>query len=67
MMKNLNINNREGSNNSLRRKGLLPGVLYGEKINNTLFEISEMELAAELAREGSSGMCTVHYLSLIHI
>lgn len=60
-MKNLNINNREGSNNSLRRKGLLPGVLYGEKIKNTLFEISEMELAAELAREGVSGMCNVHY------
>lgn len=60
-MKNLNINNREGSNNSLRRKGLLPGVLYGEKIKNTLFEISEMELASELAREGSSGICNVHY------
>ena len=60
-MKNLNINNREGSNNALRRKGLLPGVLYGEKIKNTLFEISEMELASELAREGSSGMCNVHY------
>lgn len=60
-MKNLNIRNREGSNNSLRRKGLLPGVLYGEKIKNTLFEISEMELASELAREGSSGMCNIQY------
>ncbi|MGD8086553.1 50S ribosomal protein L25, partial [Bacillus safensis] len=48
MMENLQVNQREKktghSSRQCRRKGLVPGVLYGKGINNFLFEIGELEL-----------------------
>jgi len=39
-----------------RREGLVPGVIYGKKINNLLFEVGALELAREIASVGDHGM-----------
>ncbi|QGU94982.1 50S ribosomal protein L25 [Clostridium bovifaecis] len=38
-----------------RRKGLVPGILYGSEIGNMLFEIGELELNKEISRLGEHG------------
>lgn len=35
-----------------RKKGLIPGVMYGKKIGNLMFEIGEMDLLKELSITG---------------
>jgi len=39
-----------------RRQGLIPGVLYGKKIGNLLFEVGEMELGKEISSSGEHGI-----------
>ncbi|HEY5524298.1 MAG TPA: 50S ribosomal protein L25 [Clostridium sp.] len=39
-----------------RRHGLVPGVLYGKKIGNLLFEVGEMELVNEISSSGEHGI-----------
>jgi large subunit ribosomal protein L25 len=39
-----------------RRHGLVPGVLYGKKIGNLLFEVGEMELGREITSSGEHGI-----------
>jgi len=39
-----------------RRHGLIPGVLYGKKIGNLLFEVGEMELVKEICSSGEHGI-----------
>lgn len=39
-----------------RRHGLVPGVLYGKKIGNLLFEVGEMELVNEISFSGEHGI-----------
>ncbi|KGN03523.1 50S ribosomal protein L25 [Clostridium novyi A str. 4570] len=46
------------SNHSARRerkKGMVPGVLYGAGVQNTLFEIGEIELNREVLKNGEYG------------
>lgn len=38
-----------------RRKGLVPGVLYGAQLGSLLFEIGELELGRELSKNGEHG------------
>ncbi|MGL5153191.1 MAG: 50S ribosomal protein L25 [Clostridium sp.] len=63
-MQNLNVNKREKTNaqsaSKLRKKGLVPGVLYGKKLGNLLFEIGEMELGREFTSGGEHGLVNVN-------
>lgn len=38
-----------------RRQGMIPGVLYGKKIGNLLFEVGELELGREFSSTGEHG------------
>ena len=59
-MSNLEINKRPidvpNSAQKARRNGKVPGVLYGKKINNLLFEVGELELAHEIGMNGEHGV-----------
>jgi large subunit ribosomal protein L25 len=43
-----------------RRKGLIPGIIYGKNINNIMFEIAELELNKEITRSGEHGVLNVN-------
>lgn len=43
-----------------RRSGKVPGVLYGHKLQNILFEIGEMELSKEILRGGEHGVLEIN-------
>lgn len=43
-----------------RRNGKVPGILYGKNITNMLFEISELELTKELAKNGEHGIVNIN-------
>lgn len=62
-MEALNLQNREkNSSNSARkerRKGLVPGVLYGKGMQNLLFEVGELELDREISITGQHGVINV--------
>lgn len=59
-MSNLEFNKRSidipNSAKKARRNGKVPGVLYGKKINNLLFEVGELELDHEVAVNGEHGV-----------
>lgn len=59
-MESLEINRRDKntchSAKKERRKGLVPGVLYGKDMQNLLFEVGELELAREIAAKGQHGI-----------
>ena len=59
-MSNLEMNKRAidvpNSAKKARRNGKVPGVLYGKKINNLLFEVGELELYHEIATNGEHGV-----------
>ena len=59
-MNSLNLNKRDVNipNNAkkIRRMGRVPGVLYGKKINEFLFEVGELELCREIAQNGEHGI-----------
>ena len=63
-MENLQVNQREKktrhSSRQCRRKGLVPGVLYGKGINNFLFEIGELELNHALSVTGEHGLLSIN-------
>ena len=56
----LNLSKRDTSvpNNAkkLRRKGMIPGILYGKKFNEFIFEIGELELCREISKNGEHGI-----------
>jgi large subunit ribosomal protein L25 len=59
---NANIRKRK-SNHDVRRerrKGFVPGVLYGRNIKNILFEVGSMELSKDIARNGEHGIIEVN-------
>ncbi|EGT0013163.1 50S ribosomal protein L25 [Clostridium perfringens] len=64
MMENLQVNQREKktrhSSRQCRRKGLVPGVIYGKGINNFLFEIGELELNHALSVTGEHGLLNIN-------
>jgi large subunit ribosomal protein L25 len=49
-----------------RRNGKVPGILYGEKLNNIMFEISAMELDSELLKCGYHGVIEVDINGTFH-
>lgn len=59
-MKELVLNKR--SNNTahaakkVRKKGKIPGVLYGKKLGNLMFEIGEMDFVKEVETSGQHGV-----------
>lgn len=59
----LNFNKRDCSTNSkakkLRKKGLVPGIIYGQKINSMMFEVGELELNREISKIGQHGIVDV--------
>ena len=59
-MSDLEINRRSidvpNSAKKARKNGKVPGVLYGKAIKNLLFEVGELELAHEVARNGQHGV-----------
>ncbi|MCI5750382.1 MAG: 50S ribosomal protein L25 [Clostridium perfringens] len=63
-MENLQVNQREKktrhSSRQCRRKGLVPGVIYGKGINNFLFEIGELELNHVLSVTGEHGLLSIN-------
>ena len=63
-MENLQVNQREKktrhSSRHFRRKGLVPGVIYGKGINNFLFEIGELELNHALSVTGEHGLLSIN-------
>lgn len=53
-----------------RRKGFVPGVLYGKNLNNLMFEIGELELNKEISINGQHGIINIdiegeHHKALI--
>lgn len=64
MIENLQVNQREKktrhSSRQCRRKGLVPGVIYGKGINNFLFEIGELELNHALSVTGEHGLLSIN-------
>lgn len=44
-----------------RRRGKVPGVIYGKNINNFMFEIGEMDLIEQLRNNGEFGVVNVNY------
>lgn len=59
-MSNLEMNKRPidvpNSAKKSRKNGKVPGVLYGNKINNLLFEVGELELCHEIGINGEHGV-----------
>lgn len=59
-MSNLEMNKRDAdisnSAKKARKNGKVPGVLYGKKISNLLFEVGELELAHEIGINGEHGV-----------
>ena len=66
----LNCNERVKSSRhdagKVRRMGKVPGILYGEKISNLLFEIAEMDLNKEIARQGEHGVVDININGTAH-
>lgn len=62
-MEKLNLNKREKisahSARKERKKGFIPGILYGKKLNNMMFEISDMELIKEISHNGENGILNI--------
>lgn len=59
-MNSLNLNKRDDSipNNAkkLRRQGKVPGILYGKKSSELMFEVGELELSRKISQNGEHGI-----------
>lgn len=53
---NKRIKNSSNSARKERRHGMIPGIIYGKKLGNLMFEIGEMDLASELSISGEHGV-----------
>lgn len=62
-MENLVINKRDKTCSKEakkeRKKGLIPGILYGKNINNYMFEVGEIELNNNIRKHGEHGIIRV--------
>jgi len=52
---NKRLNKTANAVKQKRREGKVPGVVYGKKLGNLMFEIGAMELAQELSKTGEHG------------
>lgn len=63
-MANLELNKRDNtisnSAKKARRSGMVPGVLYGKKMKNMMFEVGELDLAREIACQGEHGILNLN-------
>ena len=63
-MNSLNLNKRDDSipNNAkkIRMQGKVPGILYGKKLNELVFEVGEIELCREIAKNGEHGIVNLN-------
>lgn len=50
----------------VRRTGIIPGILYGKDINNMMFEIGELELNKEVAKNGEHAVLNVDLDGELH-
>lgn len=50
------IKNSSNSARKERRHGMVPGIIYGKRLGNLMFEIGEMDLANELCISGEHGV-----------
>jgi large subunit ribosomal protein L25 len=59
---NGSIRNKKANHDARRerRKGFVPGILYGKNIENILFEVGNMELEKNVARNGEHGIMEVN-------
>lgn len=57
-MNSLNLSKRDTGNSAkkLRREGKIPGILYGKKANEFMFEVGEIELCREISKNGEHGI-----------
>lgn len=55
----IRLNNKTHSVRELRRKGFVPGIMYGKNTSNTLFEIGEKDLDAYINRNGEHGVVQI--------
>lgn len=52
--------------NKVRRRGSIPGVLYGKGLQNIMFEVSELELNEEIHKKGEHGFLETSFMGEIH-
>lgn len=53
---NKRIKNTSNSAKKERKKGKIPGIIYGKNLGNLMFEIGEMDLVSELNISGEHGV-----------
>ncbi|NME82395.1 50S ribosomal protein L25 [Clostridium sp. SM-530-WT-3G] len=53
---NKRLNNVTHGAKKVRKKGKIPGILYGKKLGNLMFEIGEMDLIKEVESTGQHGV-----------
>ena len=53
---NKRLNTTAHAAKKVRRKGKVPGILYGKKLGNLMFEIGEMDLIKEVGVTGEHGV-----------
>jgi len=62
-LESLNFSKRNYNTNSkakkLRKKGLVPGVIYGKHLKSLMFEIGELELNREISKVGQHAVLDV--------
>ncbi|AJA47761.1 50S ribosomal protein L25 [Clostridium pasteurianum DSM 525 = ATCC 6013] len=59
---NANVRNKKVNHAAKknRKNGLIPGIIYGKNVENTLFEIGELELQREIAINGEHGILEIN-------
>lgn len=50
-----------------RRDGMVPGILYGKNIVNSLFEIGDMELEKKVSQTGDHGVLNLNLNGELHL
>ncbi|WP_040211955.1 50S ribosomal protein L25 [Clostridium polynesiense] len=63
---NLRENNKGKSAKKVRRKGNVPGILYGKEMRNCMIEIGELELNREILESGEHGIIKVNIEGNVH-
>ena len=53
---NKRLNTTAHAAKKVRKKGKVPGILYGKKLGNFMFEIGEMDLIKEVESVGQHGV-----------
>ncbi len=49
------------NNNKIRKEGKVPGIIYGNNLNNLMFEVGEIELNSIISQIGEHGVTDVNY------